>query len=86
MRVRLKQPELLSIKHTPVSKVVLAWDFYRYPSPIHRYNQMLIPIERAQRSYFEKTSTNTNFLLPIQRSCRLHLMLIFIATTTPFCF
>ncbi|MBA0856830.1 hypothetical protein Goshw_003721, partial [Gossypium schwendimanii] len=39
MGVRLKQPELLLIKHTPVSKVVLAWDFYRYTGPIHRYKK-----------------------------------------------
>ncbi|MBA0679419.1 hypothetical protein Goari_011187 [Gossypium aridum] len=33
------QLELLSVERTIVSKVVLAWDFYRYPSPIYRYNQ-----------------------------------------------
>ncbi|MBA0571022.1 hypothetical protein Golob_004618, partial [Gossypium lobatum] len=33
------QPRLLSIERTPVRKVVLAWAFYRYPSPFYRYNQ-----------------------------------------------
>ncbi|MBA0760279.1 hypothetical protein Gotri_023033, partial [Gossypium trilobum] len=26
--------------HTPVSKVVLAWDFYRYSGQIYRYPQI----------------------------------------------
>ncbi|MBA0839491.1 hypothetical protein Goarm_005205 [Gossypium armourianum] len=46
----------------------------------------LIPIERAQQSYFRKISTDTSFLLPIQRICKLHLMLVFITAMTPFCF
>ncbi|MBA0642689.1 hypothetical protein Goklo_027038 [Gossypium klotzschianum] len=29
------QPELLSVEHTLVSKVVLAWDFYRYSGQIY---------------------------------------------------
>ncbi|MBA0794513.1 hypothetical protein Gohar_018836 [Gossypium harknessii] len=29
---------------------------------------------------------DTRFLLPIQRSCKLHLMLVFMATTTLICF
>ncbi|MBA0568734.1 hypothetical protein Golob_006204 [Gossypium lobatum] len=33
------QPELLLVKRTLVSKVVLAWDFYQYPGPIYQYNQ-----------------------------------------------
>ncbi|MBA0754732.1 hypothetical protein Gogos_020100, partial [Gossypium gossypioides] len=31
LRVLPIQPGLLSVEHTRVSYVVLAWDFYRYP-------------------------------------------------------
>ncbi|MBA0813461.1 hypothetical protein Gohar_027308, partial [Gossypium harknessii] len=39
------QRRLLSVEHTPVRKVVLAWAFYRYPSLFYRYNQRLILID-----------------------------------------
>ncbi|MBA0832669.1 hypothetical protein Goarm_017047 [Gossypium armourianum] len=55
-------------------------------SQLYTYAREHIPIERAQRLYFGKTSTDTSFSLPIQQSCRLHLMLVFMAATIPFCF
>ncbi|MBA0556022.1 hypothetical protein Golob_026165, partial [Gossypium lobatum] len=50
------QPGLLLVEHTLVSKVVLAWDFYRYPSLIYQYNQSPIDTFRTSTETIQVSS------------------------------
>ncbi|MBA0576967.1 hypothetical protein Golob_027476 [Gossypium lobatum] len=50
------QPELLLVEHTPVSKVVLAWDFYRYSGQIYRYPQSSTAILRTSTATSQNSS------------------------------
>ncbi|MBA0552162.1 hypothetical protein Golob_022999, partial [Gossypium lobatum] len=50
------QLKLLFVERTPVSKIVLAWDFYRYPGQIYRYTQSSITTLRT----YTATSQNSS--------------------------
>ncbi|MBA0633462.1 hypothetical protein Godav_005373, partial [Gossypium davidsonii] len=52
---------LLSVERTPVSKVVLAWDFYRYPGQIYRYPQSSTATLKTSTATSQNNSQGSSF-------------------------